>query len=82
MYSQTATIIHTRKGDQWRHIIQTSFLLGFGRYHMVSGRRGQQTALPTRVCLVSLSHELTGMIGEGDTLTTAALQWALAGWHC
>lgn len=49
---------------------------------MVSGRRGQQTALPTSVCLVGLSNELTGMIGKGDTLTTATLQWAFAGWHC
>lgn len=36
---------------------------------MVSGRREQQTALPTSVCLVGLSNELTGMIGEGDRHT-------------
>lgn len=41
--SQTATILHTRKGDLGKQTTQTPSLLGFGPH-----RRGkQQTALPT-----------------------------------
>jgi hypothetical protein len=40
--------------NPWRHIIQTSFLLGFGMYHVVLDRGRQQITLLPRICLMDL----------------------------
>lgn len=46
LYSQTAAITHPKKGDLRRQIIQTSFLLGFGMYHVAFGGEGSRLRSP------------------------------------